>query len=175
MILPATMIEWWDARAPRERLMLAAMLLAVLAFALWLGAWRPLRAAADAARDHRMRAAAVLAEVRAGVAAIADLQAQGPAPLATDALAGAVLRTAAAERVPISRQRTDDAGVLTVGIDAVQATALFGWLDALKRQHGLAPIQLEVEERNGQLVAQAHFRPSKQAPADVRDSRMLQK
>jgi general secretion pathway protein M len=166
MTLAATITGWCGARAPRERIMLAAMLLAVLAFVLWLGAWRPLQAAADAAREHRMRATAALAEVRAGVAAIADLQARQPAPLTTDALANAVLRTAAAERVPISRQRTDEAGVFTVGIDAVQATILFGWLDTLKRQHGLAPIRLEVEERNGQLVAEAHFQPFRQALDD---------
>lgn len=160
----ARLADWWAARAPRERIMLIAMLLALAAFALWLGAWRPLRMAAEAAQERRVRATTALAEVRAEVAAIADLQRRHPPAATAEALAQTVLRTAAAERVPISRQRMDDAGMLTVGIDAVAAPALFAWLDALARQHGLAPVQLEAEERNGELAAEVGFAT---VPADA--------
>lgn len=156
MSAAANLSDWWHARAPRERAMLLAMLAAVAAFVLWLGVWRPLQAAADAARAQRLHAVAALAEVRAQVATIAALRAQRPPP-DRDALAKIVLQAAAAAQVPVSRRRTDAAGVFTVGIDAVSAPALFAWLDALGRRHGLAPVTLEIRERDGRLAVEAGF------------------
>lgn len=157
MSLPASFGTWWSGRNARERAMLALMLLAIAVFALWLGAWRPLDAAARAAHLHRLRASADLAEVRALTAAIAERQAQRPPPLSGEALPRAIARSAAAGGVAISRQRTDADGRLVVGIDAVDAPALFAWLDLLARQHGLAPVSLKVEERDGSLVVEAGF------------------
>ncbi len=161
----ATLADWWNARAPRERVMLLTMLAALAAFVLWLAVWRPLHAAADAARAHRLQATATLAEVRAQVAAIARLRAQRPPPSDSSALAKTVLQAAAAERVPVSRQRTDPAGAFIVGIDAVAAPALFAWLDALGRQHGVAPAKLEIRERGGQLAVEAGFAAGVRAQA----------
>lgn len=149
--------DWWSARNARERAMLVLMLLAIAAFALWLGAWRPLDAAARSARQHRLQATANLAEVRALAAAVAERQAQRPPPLSGEALAGVITRSAAAGGVAISRQRTAGDGRFVVGIDAVEAPALFAWLDLLAQQHGLAPVSLKVEERDGGLAVEAGF------------------
>ena len=157
MNLSESLGRWWSARNARERAMLALMLLAIGAFALWLGAWRPLDAAARSARQHRLQATTDLAEVRALAAAVAERQEQRPPPLTGEALAGAIARSAAAGGVAISRQRTADDGRLVVGIDAVEAPALFAWLDLLARQHGLAPVSLKVEERDGSLAVEAGF------------------
>jgi general secretion pathway protein M len=156
----ASLGTWWSARDARERVMLALMLLAIGAFVLWLGAWRPLDAAARSARQHRLQATTDLAEVRALVAAVAERQALRPAPLTGDALTGAITRSAAAGGVAISRQRTADDGRFVVGIDAVEAPALFAWLDLLARQHGVAPVSLKVEERDGSLAVEAGFATS---------------
>lgn len=157
MTLPGSPGDWWSARNTRERAMLALMLLAIAAFVLWLGAWRPLDAVARAAHLHRLRASADLAEVRALTAAIAERQAQRPPPLSDEALPRAIARSAAAGGVAISRQRSAGDGRFVVGIDAVEAPALFAWLDLLARRHGLAPVSLKVEERDGSLAVEAGF------------------
>ncbi|KGM56515.1 hypothetical protein N799_03620 [Lysobacter arseniciresistens ZS79] len=146
----------WDTFAPRERAMLALMAVAVAAFVLWLGVLRPLQARADAAvRDHR-RAAADHAELAAAIRAIRELQADRPAITTGDAFTRAVLESATAAQVPVTRQRSD-AGLLVIGIDAVAAPALFGWLDGLRNRHGIAPASLDIGKRNGSLRAEVAF------------------
>jgi len=151
--------SWWQLREPRERTMLLVMLAALAAFALWLGMFLLQRAAANA-RAHHDRAAAVLAEVESAAQAITVLQERRPAPPAADAFAGVVLAAAATGEVSVSRRRTDDAGVLTLGIDAVTAPVLMAWLDDLHRQHGLAPQALDIHERNGRLQVEVAFAPA---------------
>lgn len=154
---PNRLRERWDAFAPRERAMLALMAIAVVAFVLWLAVLRPLQARADAAtREHR-RAAADHAEMQATVDAIRTLQADRPASPAGDAFTRAVLDTATAVQVPVTRQR-QDAGLFVVGIDAVAAPALFSWLDGLRKRHGIAPASLDIGKRNGALQVEVTFR-----------------
>ena len=159
MSAPTGIRSWWQALAPRERAMLGVMLVAIAAFALWLGAIRPLQQARDAASQHYDRAAADLREVAMAVETMASLQAQRPSPPAGEAFARTILDAAATAHVPVARQRSDDAGVLEVGIDAVSAPVLFGWLDGLRQRHGIAPTVLDVTERNGELRVQARFTP----------------
>lgn len=152
--------QWWQAREPREQWMLAVMCAAMGTFALWFGVVAPLWQWRDAARDRHERAAADLGEIVHGIDTITALQARNPAMTTADAFASAILDSAATARVPVSRQRIDGAGVLEVGIDAVDAPALLGWLDRLRHEHGIAPLMLEISERNGSLQVQARFRPS---------------
>ncbi|MGH8084939.1 MAG: type II secretion system protein GspM [Lysobacter sp.] len=150
--------HWWQSRELREQRMLAVMFAALAAFLLWFGVVAPLQRARDAARDRHHRAAADLREVVQGVDTITALQARNPGMSTADAFASAVLDTAASAQVPISRQRIDDAGVLQVGIDAVDAPTLLGWLDYLRHQHGIVPLAVDITERNGRLQVQASFR-----------------
>lgn len=151
--------HWWQSREPREQRMLAVMFAAIAAFALWFGVVAPLQRACDAAQDRHDRAVEDLREVGRGVDAITALQARRPTGSTGGNFAATILDAAAAAQVPVSRQRIDDAGVLEVGIDAIGAPALLGWLDGLGRQHGIAPMTLDITERNGSLQVQASFRP----------------
>lgn len=152
--------DWWLAREPRERLMLVVMGIAVAAFVLWLGLLRPLQAWAEEARARHDRAAAGLAWVQS---AVRELEARGigqPAPQADQADNGfkdIILATAASARVEVTRQRTDEAGGLSIGIDAVGAPELFAWLDRLYADHGIAPVSMQVDKRNGALRVEVAF------------------
>src|SRR5690606_21153038 len=64
-------------------------------------------------------------------------------------------RSATAAGVALSRQQERD-GLFIAGIDAVQAPALLAWLDALARR-GVAPVALDVGERDGHLYAEVAF------------------
>lgn len=148
---------WWQARDRRERWMLGVMSAMLGAFVLWYGIVTPLRHAKTAAQAHYDRAAIDLIAVEANARAIKALLERQPVRPDGDAFASTVLDSAKAAAVPISHQRTDADGVLTVGIDAVQASALFGWLDALRRQHGIAPQAVTIAEANGSLRVELRF------------------
>ncbi len=150
--------HWWSSREPRERMMLATMLAALAAFSLWLCVFM-LQRTLTTAQAHYDRSAADLVEVDSGVLEIAAITAQRPPTPAGAAFAPTILDAAAASEVPISRQRVDDAGLLTIGIDAVGAPALLDWLDGLRRLHGIAPHTLDVDKHNGRLRVEVAFQP----------------
>ena len=133
--------ESWASLAPRERTMLAVMALAIAAFVLWLGIVRPLQ------------------DVQARVRDIRAMEASRPALPSGERFAPAIMDAAAVGQVAITRQRIGDGGVLEVGIDAVAAPALFGWLEALRTGHSITPASVEVRERNGALQAEVSFNP----------------
>lgn len=150
--------RWWQEREPRERRMLGLMFAAIGGFVLWVGVVMPLQRVRDEALANRDRAANELREVVAAIGRIEALQSRQPATPTGDAFARTILDAAVAAEVPVSRQRLDDAGILTVGIDAVAAPALLGWLGGLQREHGIAPTTLDIAERNGRLQVQVGFR-----------------
>ena len=156
---------WWRTRAPRERLMLAVMAVAIAAFVLWLGVLRPLQAWTDAARQRHERAAVELGEVEAAVRDIQALETGRPGSPSEPEFERTVLEAAAVAQVPVTRQRTDG-GTLVVGIDAVAVPALFDWLDRLRTRHGIAPASLEIGKRNGALRVEAGFRPTARRDGD---------
>ena len=151
---------WVLSRAPRERLMLAVMAAAVVAFGLWLGLVRPMQAVAGDAKVRHEGAAAELIELRAALEELRALRTRQPIAPAGALFERALLDTAETAQVAIARRRTDGTGATIVGIDTVAAPALFGWLEQLRTAHGIAPESLEVTERNAALRVEAVFRPA---------------
>lgn len=151
------LLEWWHARNPRERILLAVMAAAIAAFAIAYGVVLPLRDAREAARERHARALALYAEVESEARALAALRRGRPAPPRGAAYAGAIVDAAGAAGVAIARQDAGAEGRLVVGIDATSSAALLGWLDALRQRHGIVPESLRVEKSDGRLRAEVVF------------------
>ena len=148
---------WWHARTPRERHLLLAMGVAVAAFALWFGILSPLQHARERAADRHAAAVQTRLEVERGLAAITASNASHPqAPEAGDVIA-TITRSASAAGVGIDRQDPTPDGGVHVEIHSVRAEVLFAWLDALRLDHGIAPLEIEVEPREGRLSARLGF------------------
>lgn len=150
---------WWQAREPRERWMVAVMLAAVAVFVSWYGIIAPLRQARDDARARHAAAVAAAREVEQALAHVEASAARLPPAPAGDAFATTVVDSAGAAGVAVSRQDEGSDGVLVIAIDAVDAPTLFGWIDALRREHGIAPLALQVDKRGGRLRAELRFAP----------------
>lgn len=148
---------WWRARDARERTMLTVMLILVGAFVYWYGLLWPLRSVRVTTQAHYDRAVETLRAVESDAAAIRVRQADLPPMPTGDALARRVLDSAKVAAVPVSRQRSDAQGDFSVDIDRVAAPALFAWLDALRRDHGIAPAALRITRADGLLRAEAVF------------------
>lgn len=161
--LSAKLLPWWQQRAPRERAMLTLMCAAVVAFALWYGAFVPLRLARDAEQARHARAATELAQVTAELAGVAELEERLPSPAAgAEALEQAVLDSAKQAGLEIGRGREDGAGGFEIESDAASPAQLFAWLDELRQRHGLAPATLSVARNQDRLRVQASFQSPSQ-------------
>jgi general secretion pathway protein M len=145
---------WWRARARRERIALAALAAALALFFGWYGLVAPLHSWRAAAAERRADAALALARVEADLAEIAALRRTRAAAAELEPL---LLDSAREAGIAVSRQRRDDAGNRVVGIDAVDAPALFAWLDLLRAEHGLGPQRLLLEKADGRLRAELVF------------------
>lgn len=148
--------EWWRARDGRERRMLAVMCAALAAFAWWYALLAPVQRLREAARSDYLHAVGEVQAMASDLERIAVLRGSGRRPVDAEALPRIVLSSAAGAGLAISRQR-GQAGQLEIGIDSAEAAQVFGWLDALREQHGIAPERLEIERRNGGVRVQARF------------------
>lgn len=155
----ARLADWWQAREPRERRMVAVMLAALAAFVLWYGVIAPLRQARDDARARHADAVAAVQEIERALVRIEASAARLPPAPAGDAFATAIVDSAGAAGVAISRQDDSGDGMLVIAIDAVAAPTLFAWIDTLRREHGIAPLALQVDKRDGRLRAELRFAP----------------
>jgi general secretion pathway protein M len=149
---------WWQGRNRRERIMVSVMLAAIAAFLAWYGVLSPLRQARDAAQARYLRAAAALEETDAALALLAEPR-NSPPVARGQAYAEIIVDSAGAAGVAIARRDADADGGLVLGIDGVAANTLFAWLDALREKHGVAPIAIEIDKRDGRLRAELRFAP----------------
>lgn len=149
--------DWCNARQRRERIMLGTMFAMLAAFMLWYGLVTPIRWIGEVARQHYDEAANTAVTVQADLRQLALMRERRPnAPHAEQAVA-MILSTADTAGVAINRQHVDDDGVMHVGIDVIETTALLGWLDQMQRSHGLSPQTLEIGKRNGALRVDVAF------------------
>lgn len=151
---------WWQDRAPRERWMLSIMCVAIAAFVAWYAVLAPLQALRQRAADRHAAAVMDAAEIERGLGAIAAADADGPARVPADTLHQLVTNSAGAAGISFDRREADADGGLDITIDAVAAATLFNWLDGLRLEHGVAPVRVEAERREGRLRAQLRFAPA---------------
>jgi len=150
---------WWHALAPRERWMLALMCVTIAAFAAWYAVLAPLRALRVHAAEQHTAAVMDAAEVERGLAIIAASDPGRPGLPGGD-LEQVVTDSAGAAGIAFDRRQAAADGGLEIGIEAVPAAALFNWLDGLRQEHGVAPVAVDIERREGQLRAQLRFVPA---------------
>ncbi len=135
---------WWEGRTPREQRMLGLMMALLAAVLVWLAVVRPVLAWREAAAADRAGAEADLARVQAGLRLTAPAAAARPV-IDVEGFEPLVLRTAAAAGLEVTTGM-DASGGLGFRIPAAASPALFGWLSALERDHGLAVVSLGVVE-----------------------------
>ncbi len=156
MNLLTSSTAWWRLRNARERQMVLVMFAAVAAFVWWYGLLVPLQAWRTHSQGRYDRAASEWLEVRDTTATIRELGAGRPRDPAT--LAAEVLDSATDHGVAVNRQRHNARGRFVVGIDAVDAPQLLGWLGSLQQDRRIAVAAAKVEKRDGRLSAELDFR-----------------
>ena len=150
--------DWWNARAPRERWMLAAMTASIAVFLTWFAVLAPLDAALERAGARLVAATRAAAEVETALASLPPEGAQSTrlTPAAHFAL---ITDTAAVAGVGVEHQSPDSGGGLEIDIDASDTGTLFAWLDTLRLEHRVAPLAVRIERRDGRLRGSLRFPP----------------
>jgi general secretion pathway protein M len=129
---------WWESRTPRERLLLAIMSVLIVASGFWFGIVAPVQRAEAAAAARHDRAVQRLMAVSASAQQVASLQAVRDGGPSGRVLTQAVVQTALANGVPVSRQTLDPSGGVAVAVDAVDPGSAFRWIASLQRDHGVS-------------------------------------
>lgn len=143
----AMLTPWWNDRSPRERVLLAIMLVLLAIVLAWLVVLRPLAAA----REMALADAAVAAERRAQAQAL--VSAIRARPAATGAPVADVLTRRLTEAgLQPSRLDAQGPGQAVVEIAAVNGRLLLGWAAALEANDGLVIDQLEATRNPDQSV-----------------------
>lgn len=136
---------WWEARTAREQQMLAMMAVLLAAVFVWLAVIRPLVAWRESAAADRTRAEADLAWVQAGLRLVAPPTGASRPVIDVDGFQPLVLRRGEAAGLTITTG-LDASGRLAFRIPDASSAALFGWLSALEREHGIVVVSLGVVE-----------------------------
>lgn len=144
---------WWTMRTPREQVLIGVAAAIALVVVLWLGVWRPLAAAHDAAQARYARVAATERRVQLAVAQIGALRRSARRPPAPMAAAEALSAEGQAAGIAFSRMEDDPGGGVHVVIDTVAPTLLFPWLGKLQREHGVAAQHLTVVKADANAVS----------------------
>ena len=136
---------WWEGRTPREQRMLALMAVLLAAVLVWLAVVRPVLAWRETAAADRAQAEADLAWVQAGLRLTAPSAAARRPVIDVEGFEPLVLRTAEAAGLGVTTGM-DASGRLAFRIPDASSSALFGWMSALERDHGIAVVSLGVVE-----------------------------
>lgn len=133
-------VSAWRARSLRERSLMLSLAFLIAALAIWYGVALPLRHAAAEARMQRDAAAQNLAEVELALGM--NEKARGAAPLPEGGLAEAVEASATVSGIDTERVRTGNPGEITVKASGIEPSALFAWIKALEKTHGVHPTDI---------------------------------
>jgi len=143
--------RWWRLRSARERSLLLLLAAIGLALIAWYGVASPLRRVAQQSELHRADAARLLREVETARATT------GALVIPSDAALEDVLTLSAAETgFALETHREENAREVAVSGHATDPAALFGWIEMLRKNHGLVVANLTVaREQNGELSVEA--------------------
>lgn len=129
---------WWESRTPRERVLLSIMAALIAAFGFWFGVITPVRQAEIAAQEQHARAVERLMAVSASAQEVVTLEAARNDGPAGQPLTQAVVQTALANGVPLTRHTLDPSGGLAVAVDAADPASAFRWIASLQRDHAVS-------------------------------------
>ena len=144
-----TLMLWWEARAPRERLLLAVLM-------VLLGVWVVFAAVLQPLQSARLRMGDQIARQDR---ALSVLQSQ-PLPVETEPvpddrpLANVITDSVAAFQLTIRRLEPEGPRVRVVLEDA-PFDAVILWLDAVQRDQGLRVNEIEITRRPAPGVVNA--------------------
>ena len=124
---------WWDARMPREKLLLAVMGVLLAGVVLWLGVYRPVESALRGAALANLEAAQRHASVSGKIEFLksASKAAGNGSSLPVEQVVG---QSAGEAGFTLDRVQAQGADRVEISIASARSTALMGWIATLEEQ-----------------------------------------
>jgi general secretion pathway protein M len=125
-----SMRDWWQARAPRERTLLAVLGVLIAATLLWLGLWRPITSGLEAGWVRQGEATDRAAAINGRLAALklsGERKANPGVPLGQR-----VTQSVSEAGFTLDRAAPQGADGLAITIASARSSALLGWLARLE-------------------------------------------
>ncbi len=143
--------DLFQQRTPRERVLLGIMAIAIVGFALWYGAARPLSRAVEDAAAHHARASQDYSELRDAAAEFSGSEGRSAAPAAPEA----ILRSAENFGLTLDRHEIDSAREITVAAENADPAAVFAWIALLQKDYGVVVSNMAVTSAgDGRVVVE---------------------
>ena len=153
------MMEFWETRSTRERLLILMAFGLVAVLLLNLLAVRPLRAAHEEARASLAVAARTLDAVAASRPAGETVALPAAAPASAEDLRTHLVALAADRGLAVSRLQNSSNGDIVIQFDQAAAPLLYAWLESAERELGAEPAKASVfAEASGTVRASFEFR-----------------
>jgi general secretion pathway protein M len=147
--MSAALMQWLAGRSPRERAMLGVLAALALGLGLWFGVVAPLAAAQRAAAEKLDKAVRVERAVEGALSELAAVQRRVKPPASHAPVDEAVSRSAEAAGLVLGRVEADPSGGVQATLQGASANALFPWLVALQREHGVVASHLTILKGEG--------------------------
>ena len=145
----APVLLWWEARAPRERLLLTALLVMLTLWLAMVAVWQPLQSWRDRLGDRIGRYERALTVLQSQPAVAAPVAVSDNRPLNI-----VITETAAAFRLTIRRLEPEGARIRVV-LDEAPFDAVILWLEAVQRDQALRVTEAEMTRRPAPGVVNA--------------------
>ncbi len=146
---------WWNARAPRERILLGVMLALIAGIILWLGIYRPVESALREAILANYEAAERHADVVRKVGLLRDDRAPSTASssLPVEQIVG---QSAGEVGFTLERVQAQGADRVDIAIASARSSALMGWIASLEAQ-GVAVERAMISPSGGTRTVSAQI------------------
>lgn len=143
------MMDWFNQRERRERLILAIGAVAILAIVGWKFIWEPLRDGTIELDVSVMERSRQVIDLKRA----AGLAASGVAPVATGTSSSLLVLIDETARplglaATFTRSNQDGPDAVNVNFRNARFDRLMGWLMELERQHGLAIVTANISRAN---------------------------
>ncbi|MEO1407024.1 MAG: type II secretion system protein GspM [Pseudomonadota bacterium] len=147
------MMQWWETREPRERLLLSIAALLTLLVLGYLLVISPLSSAREDAGRALASAQADRAIEERGIAAIgsADASSSGAAPDVDD-FRTMVTRSAREAGLSLSRVQRGSDGTIQLRFDDAEPPRLFAWLATIESEPGGEIVAASISARNDERI-----------------------
>lgn len=152
--------RWYYGREARERSIIAALAIALMALLLWSVVWKPVSDWREVEDNRYRNAQSLMQWMQANEQrARAVAQGQGQGGGAKRSLLPTVTSTAAGQGITLTRLQPEANGAVSIVIQGQPFNAVLRWLHQLQRSNGVSiqRISLDAEGQPGYVNAQVRL------------------
>ena len=150
-------VRWFNSKEPGERLVFGTLAVATAIVFLWAGLWKPLSDWQATQANRHANARMLLEWLQANETRVRAAAEQGPDEPSRSILP-VVTRAAEAGGLKVGRLQPESDGVVSVTLQGQSFNNVIGWIAALEKEEGIAPIRASIDAQEAAGLVNAQLR-----------------